>query len=1002
MSLIVIPLLSALGVAAAPVLVRILDRRAGWPLAALFIAAAALLVPHLDAIFSGNALEYSYTWIPNLLGSGIDINLALRADSLSVFFALLALCIGAVVFIYSSGYLSNGEGNTSFYTIMTAFMTSILLLVFANDAFVLFIAWELVSLASFMLIARSGGAGGEKGSQRTLILTFIGGLTLLVAMAIAATQAGTTSISGILASPFWAEKPTMTMVLAVLIAISAFTKSAQLPFHFWLPEAMAAATPVSAFLHAAAVVKAGIYVLMRFSAVFHEVLIWNYLLIIVGMTTAVVSSFFAIQKTDLKKLTAYSTVSHLGWIVATIGVGTSFALAAALVHTLAHALFKSSLFMLIGVVDHQTGTRDSQRLGSCWRNLPFTFTSVVIAASSMAALPPTFGFISKEGMLAAFEEAPFANWGVVLLLIAAAIGAFFTFTYSARIVFDGFIDGERDMSAVKEAKLSLWLPAALPGLLSLPLVVVVAALDRPIAAAVGTISTAPDLHLSLWHGINIPLIISIVVLVASFIGVYYRHAIWALMTHRESLPFSGNDLLQRFNQGASTVGKIFGTMADRLSPARHLAYVFGLIILLGSAVTIQGLINGGIDSVALRPRIEGTDSLIDLIPLFIIALSLLGLVRTRLRLTAVLLVGTAGIGVTFQMLMLGAPDVALTQFLVEALTIVIMMLVIRQQPDKFHPTKKRRQVFGAPIAIAMGIMTFLGSYMLLGRHERSEIGLWYLNEAPGITGGDNVVNTILVEFRALDTLGELSVLGMAAVVIAAVVTSMPRYPFYPGTHPAPFRQATVNSIPLRTLLKVLVPVLLIVSVLIFWRGHNQPGGGFIAALVAGCAMMLIYISYAHDHRIFPVAMPVYLTASGVITAVVAGFIGLSHGSFLYAIHGHIGDQHLTTALIFDVGVYLAVIGMLSMAINALGGYLRPGMEYQELNFTREKSPLWQPMKVPDSFRDFDPEDRHAEEAPEQHRIEEAARREAAALQADTDMHQDAINQDAINSEEGKQ
>lgn len=952
MTLIYVLALAALAVALAPLLVKVADRKAGYPLAAIFIVAFALLIQqfpsHDGSTASGNdpPLTYSVEWIPNLLGDGISVNFALRGDALSLFFALLALGIGSMVFIYSAAYLGRGESNTSFYTIMTAFMASILLLVLADDVFVLFIAWELVSLASFMLIARSGGTGGEQGSQRTLILTFIGGLTLLAAMAIAATHAGTTNLTEIIASDFWAEKPGLTTGIAILVAVSAFTKSAQLPFHFWLPEAMAAATPVSAFLHAAAVVKAGVYVLMRFSAVFADVAAWNWLLIVAGMATAVMASAFAIGKTDLKQLTAYSTVSHLGWIVATIGVGTPFALAAALVHTLAHALFKSSLFMLIGVVDHQTGTRDAARLGSSWRQLPFTFGSVVIAAASMASIPPLMGFISKEGMLEAFTEAPVGNAGVVILLIAAAVGAFFTFTYSARIVFDGFIDGDRDMSEVKEAPVALWLPAAIPGLLSVPLAFVAGPLlDKPISTAVGVVSEDPHLHLALWHGINVPLMISVIVLVAGIIGVVLRKKIWSAVTGKKMFVRSGNELLHDVNRALSAVGRVFASMADSLSPTRHMGYMLALIVLLAGSTTIAGLINGGIDGQPLAPRQEGTDRIFDLLPLLVVAAATFALVRTTKRINAVILIGAVGVGVTLQILMLGAPDVALTQFMVEALVVVIMMMVVRQQPANFHKTKAAKKRTAAIMAALVGVSAFLLVYFLLGRHERSEIAMWYLNEAPGITGGDNVVNTILVEFRAFDTLGELSVLGMAAIVIMAVVTSMPRYPFAPGTHPAPFSNALMNSYPLRHLLKFLVPFLIVISALVFWRGHNEPGGGFIAALIAGSAMMLAYLSYPQDKRIFPVNTPIYLTGIGVLFAVGAGLIGLLNGSFLYAFHGHWAGQHWTTAMIFDVGVYLAVLGMLSMAINALGGYLRPGMDYQQLTFNREDSPLANPVNI---------------------------------------------------------
>ncbi|MDO4631505.1 MAG: DUF4040 family protein [Corynebacterium sp.] len=987
MSLIIVLGVAVVAIALSPILVRLIGSRAGYPLGMLAITDAILLSRELPRVFvTQDPITATYTWVPDLLGTGSNIGFDLRLDGLAAFFALLALIIGAIVFIYSAAYLpKNGVGITNFYTLMTTFMAAVLLLVFADDVFLLFIAWELVSLASFMLIARSGGAGGEAGSQRTLILTFIGGLTLLVALCIAATQAGTTNINGILHAGFWGEKPGLTATLAVLVALSAFTKAAQFPFHFWLPEAMAAITPVSAFLHAAAVVKAGIYVLLRFSTVFHDVAAWNYLLIIVGMFTAIMAALFAIGQTDLKRLTAYSTVSHLGWIVATIGVGTPVALAAALVHTLSHALFKSSLFMLVGVIDHQTGTRDINRLGSSWRQLPYTFISTTVACAAMSAVPPTFGFVSKESMLAAFEQAPLSTTSVIVLLGAATIGAILTFTYSARIVADGFIDGKQDMSKVKEAPFILWFPAALPGLISLPLVFAMMVLDEPINNTIVTITnTDPQTHLALWHGVNTPLLLSILVLVIGGIGVRYRLRIWNALTHRNLLPFDGNHLLKLLLQGFSTIGKTFGRMADTLSPARHLALLFGLFIAFGAVVGIAGLVQGGVDGVPLDPRVPGTNRITDLLPLAIIVISVFAIVRSPKRLTAVACLGITGVGVTLQVLMLGAPDVALTQFLVESLTVVIMMLVVRQQPANFHPEDHRKsKVVPIVVAVGFGVVTFLGTYMLVGRHERSALAMWYLENGPKVTEGDNVVNTILVEFRAFDTMGELSVLGMAAIVMAAVVTSMPRYPFLKGTHPAPIGHASLNTIPMKTLLRIMLPALGVLSALIFWRGHNSPGGGFIAALVAGGALMLVYFSFGHDRRIVKVNVPVVLTGCGILTAVFSGVLGLLKGSFLFPIHGHFLGQHLTTSMIFDAGVYLAVLGMLSMAVNVLGGYLRPGMEYQDLNFNRTNSPL-QSLKVveldAEQHKPVEPE------SPEHKRIVAQARRDAALLKLDSKQH----------------
>ena len=925
MTLILVIALAALAVVAAPPAVHILDRKAGWPLAGLFLAGAVLLGRELPGVMDGRPLTFDRVWVPDVVAPGMDVSFALRGDALSLFFALLALVIGAVVFIYSAAYLPPRRGNTSFYTIMTAFTLSILLLVLADDVVLLFLAWELVSLASFMLIARSG-SGGEAGSVRTLILTFIGGLTLLVAVAVAATAAGTTNLTGILASDFWSQRPELTVLVAVLVALSAFTKSAQLPFHFWLPEAMAAATPVSAFLHAAAVVKAGIYLLLRFSTVFHDVAVWNGLLIVVGMATAVMSAAFAVQKTDLKQLTAYSTVSHLGWIVATIGVGTPLALSAAVVHTAAHALFKSSLFMLIGVVDHEAGSRDIRRLGPLWNRMPWTFGSMVIGAASMASVPPLLGFVSKEGMLTAFQDAPASG----PILAVAAVGAVLTFTYSAKIVFGAFIDGPRDMSEVHEAPVSLWLPAALPGVMSLPLVFVLPLADAPLDAIVAAMGANHESHLALWHGVNTPLLISLGVLALGVLGVLARRQIWPALEGRKLAPATGNELLSALVGAATRTGRMLGAMADSHNPSRHLLPLVALVIILGGAAWLSP----GVDGVTPAPRTPGLDNPWDLIPLVIIAVSVFGLMITNSRLSAAVLIGTAGVGMSLQMMLLGAPDVALTQLTVEALTVIVIMMVLRYQPNLFPRVKQnRRQVGSLVIALLAGAVAFGGVYSLLGRRERSELAMWYLTEAPEITGGNNIVATILVEFRALDTLGELSVLGMAAIVIAAVAQSMPRHPFKDGTRPAPFGQSQLNSIPMRKLIVLVIPVLAVLSVLVFMRGHQDPGGGFVAALIMGAAIGLTYLSRGRDDIVFRDSTPMWLTGVGIMTAVGAGFLGLLEGSFLFAIHGYILGEHMTTSLIFDLGIYLAVLGMLSMAINALGGYLRPGVDLDDLDYT---------------------------------------------------------------------
>lgn len=933
MVLLTVFLLTVAAVALAAPAVRLCDRNAGWPLAAFYLVAFLLLAKHLPDTLHGTTLRWETPWIPHFAtpiaenvstpgaaSASSAVMFTLQADMVSMFFALLALGIGAVVFIYSAAYLPKNSGNYSFYLMMTAFMASVVMLVTAGDVVVLFIGWELVSIASFLLIARS--QGGWDGSMRTLILTFFGGLTLLSALGIAVTSVGSTDLDTILHSPIWAERPTLTACMAVLIALSGFTKAAQWPFHFWLPEAMAAATPVSAFLHAAAVVKAGIYLLVRFSTLFHSVAVWNWLLITVGMGTAIMSALFAVQKTDLKKLTAYSTVSHLGWIVATIGVGTGFAMAAALVHTLAHALFKSSLFMLIGVVDHQTGTRDVRRLGRIYRAMPFTFAGTVIGAASMAAVPPLFGFVSKEGMLTAFLDAPLGNLGVVLLLVFAGLAALLTFLYSTRLVFGAFVDGPREYPDLQEAPVALWLPAALPGFLSIPAVLVLSWMNEPLTVATSSLGLPTEVHLALWHGLTWPLLISVLVLAAGVALIAQRKKLWAALDGRHLWYLSGNELLHRLLAGLTKAGRALASMANSLNPARHLMWPFILLVLLG-AVTI---IAPGVDGMPLQPRVPGIDRATDLIPLAIIAVSVAGAVRTSSRLSALILVGTTGVGVSLMMLNLGAPDVAITQFMVEALTVVVMFMVFRHQSTTFSPVRRRIKLGAGTLAVATGVVSFLGIWGLLGRHERPELAMWYLEHGPEISGGRNVVSTIVVEFRAVDTLGELSVLAMSALVMGALVSSVPRSGFLAGTHPAPFGQSRLNALPLHLAARLASPILIAFGLIVFMRGEDNPGGGFVAAVIWATAVMLAYLSKGRDTTIFRHSTPTILTSLAIFTAILTALLGYTKGAFLEPLHAHWLGTQWSTALIFDGAIVFAMIAMVTQAINGLGAYVRPGVE----------------------------------------------------------------------------
>lgn len=945
--------LLAVGLVLTPVLCRILGRNAGWPLAAVYLGAAALYAPALTAGPGTGAADVSVPWVS--LGE-LTVHASFSADPIASVFTLIALLIGAVVLIYSTRYLEPGP-NLSFYLGLALFTLAMVGLVTADDLIVLFLCWELTSLASFLLIARSG-QGAFAPSMRTLLITFVGGLTLLAAVALIAVRTGTTSIREALASEVWAQDPGLVALVGVLVAVAAMTKSAQFPFHSWLPDAMAAATPVSAYLHAAAVVKAGIFLLLRFSPVFHGDTVWQVLLVTAGLITSAVGGWRALQQTDLKKLMAYSTVSQLGLIVAAIGTGTEAGIAAALIHTIAHALFKSGLFMMVGVVDHATGTRDLRRMPSLARALPFTFAVTVLGAGAMAGIPPLLGFVSKESIFTALNE-----WGGALPLLGAALGSVLTFAYCAKIVVGGFLDparrtpGETQQTGLPDDATHLHAPGAvLVGMTALPILASMAAVfvlplfDTVVGSAAGAALPAADLHphFVLWHGITPELLTTLAVFAFGAVTIVTRRRLWPALEQR-TLPFSGASILESITAGAERAGKAIARLTASDAAGPHAGMMVGSL----AAVVLAGVFTL-VATDALAPQTPDLTQPIDVVLLVLIAASVIGVCVARSRLGATVALSAVGILMTVQILSLGAPDVALTQLLVESLTVIVIMLVLQRLPRTFERVKVRKAAPAVLISLAAGLAMGLATWALTSRRGKSEVGQYLVDNGQEITGGDNIVNVILVEFRALDTLGELAVLGMTGVAIAAVLSTVRSSQLEPTrvaqarttaqtrtdmeTMPqlgsATARRAILsswgNTAQLQLMLKVLMPVLAVISALLFWRGHNEPGGGFIAALVGSAIVGLLYLSTSQDRQIGPPRAPIHLIGGGVILAVGTGLVNmLFTGTYMQPQHGYILGVHVSSSLVFDLGVYLAVIGLLLLTFNVLGTSLPRDQERQD-------------------------------------------------------------------------
>ncbi|MGB5952897.1 MAG: proton-conducting transporter membrane subunit, partial [Ornithinimicrobium sp.] len=707
-------------VAVSPVCCRFLGRNAGYPLAAIYLLAAVTFLPPTRAVVAGDEYTYSVSWVETL-----DVNFALQADGVGVIFTFIALLIGAVVFVYSARYLDAGR-NLSFYLTMCAFTLSMVGLVLADDMVLLFIFWELTSLASFLLIARSG-YGGELASLRTLLITFLGGLFFLAAVVSIIAKTGTTSVTEALENPVWTQDAGFTTAVAILVLLAAFTKSAQFPFHVWLPDAMAAATPVSAYLHAAAVVKAGIFLLFRFSPAFHATPMWNYTLIFVGLFTGALGAWFALQKTDLKKLMAYSTVSQLGLIVATIGVGTEEAIAAAMLHTIAHALFKSGLFMMVGVIDHSVHTRDIRRLPELRKTMPWSFAAVILGCASMAGIPPMLGFLSKEAIFTSMREAPGPEWVGWLALAGAVGGAVLTFSYCAKIVFAGFVDGTRTDITGHEGEPQLLIPAALPIVVGLPLAFVAGVLDTPVQRAVEA-SLPPaevehKVHLYLWHGFNLELMLSLLVFAIGTVIIFNRHKLRTWIEH-ESFNHDGAWVIGRLNKSLKAFGTKLALTVAANNPTRHVAAQLSVLclVLIGGTIAVW-------QTSGFAEQQANLTQPIDAVVLVVVLGGVIGATLSDSRLSATVSLSAVGIAVTVQIFALGAPDVGLTQLLVEALTVLMILLVVQKLPLRFGRGPRYGNTAAAALALVSGVAAGVTVWALVGRRELPEVADYYLNEA---------------------------------------------------------------------------------------------------------------------------------------------------------------------------------------------------------------------------------------------------------------------------------
>lgn len=884
-------------------------KNAGWFFAAIFgILFFILLSSSQPVLNQSEYIEFTRSWIEYL-----NLDFDLRLDGLGLLFALLVLGIGALVMAYSAMYLP-AKKNSSFYALMTIFAIAMFGLVTSDNIILFFIFWEITTLCSFFLISRSG-AKGHQPSIRTFILTGTGGLSLLTAVSISTVRTGSTKISEILISPVWENNKSLTATVAVLIIIAAFSKSAQFPFQAWLPDAMAAIMPVSAYLHAAAMVKAGIFLLMRFSPIFSTTPIWNTLLISIGLTTAIIGAIFAYQRDDIKELLAYSTVSQLGLIVATIGIGTKYAIFAASIHIIAHALFKSSLFMLAGVTEKQSGTRKLSELSGFASKAPWTATTLAISSMSMAGIIPLLGFVSKESILKAFLSTPGPSWVEPAVVIAVCFASIFTFAYSAKLVISLYKKPSENEE--HDTQLLLLLAPLIASLLGLILGLYPKALDTLVNAAItSTLYVDASLHLSLWHGLTTEFYLSCAIVIFGMLLTFSNKYVSKTL-NRKLFPVTGVQVLESIRTGLHYLGKQTTYLTKTDKPSRHLVVPLFLIIALGIVTYVY------VDPIG--PVINNADEVSDFFLLSLLVLPVLGLAVVKSRIASVVLLGSVGLIMMIFYFNLGAPDVGITQLLVELLIVVFMMFSLRRLPKNFHHTTKRRQLYSAVVAVATGTITAFGVYFFVGRRPLSSVSQYYIMNAKEETGGTNIVNTILVDFRALDTLGEMTVLTTAGLAIMALLISVrvlqtPRRSHHRHT-PTAADSFLDNLLPIRFLSRALIGIIVLLSLYLMIRGHHEPGGGFIAALTTSVGIALVYLGTTHRDFIHSKGLPYIFLGSGIVVALATAISGYLDGYFLKPLHLDISvlgfHLHLSTSMLFDTGVYLAVIGVVLAAINRL-------------------------------------------------------------------------------------
>ena len=906
--------------------------RTAWLAAMVTITSIVLLLMQAPAVMGGQTVQSFSTWVPE-----IGLNLGLRLDGLSLTFALLITGMGLLIIVYAHSYLGRNDPFGKFFSTLMLFMAAMLGIVLSDNLLLLMVFWELTSISSFLLVGYwKHRADARTGARMALAITGGGGLAMLGGFVLLGQIAGTYEISQMSQSAALIQADARYPTALVLVLVGCFTKSAQFPFHFWLPQAMAAPTPVSAYLHSATMVKAGIFLLARLTPVIGGTDLFFILVAGTGLLTLTFASFIAIFKHDLKALLAYSTISHLGLITFLIGLGSPLAAVAAIFHILNHATFKAALFMTAGIIDHETGTRDMRQLGGLWRMMPWTATLAMTATAAMAGVPFFNGFLSKEMFLTeavAFGALGGWRW---LVPVLASLAALCSVAYSVRLIHDTFFNGQpHDLpnSHPHEPPWGMIAPVALLAVICVVVGLLPALTLGPLVLVASTAmlgQAPPEFHLALWHGLNLPLLLSMLAL-GGGVGLYAKLSLGGRLHHVQSEGWfgglTGSNLFDRAQDGILNAAGRITALLETGSLQRYIAWMIITTLVVG----LSPLMTGDAPGTGTRPQLPVTLVALVLWALLLMACGWLAL-RHHDRFQSVVATGAVGLVSAMCFIGFSAPDLALTQLTVEAVSTVILLmglaLLPRQTPRESSTERKWRD---ATIALGGGAgMGWLAWVMLTRDHD--SIAWYFLNQSAIAGGGTNVVNVILVDFRGYDTLGEITVLGIAALGVLALMDGMrTRRPLSDVAG----RTWTFGHQPLmlRVAARLVLPLALVVALYIFMRGHNLPGGGFVAGLVTAVALVLQYMALGQTRTEFLLQVQggrrfVRWIGIGLGMAGLTGVGAFVFGQpFLTSAHGYatlpfLGKLPLATAALFDLGVFITVVGSTLLTLSTLGAVSR--------------------------------------------------------------------------------